>query len=304
MPLFHVHGLVASDALHAALGRDRGGAEQIQSALVLADGSRFGRHLVFGCAHDSQSAAFARRRAPGRIRRTAVHPFLQRRAAPGNDGENGSAVRRAGAGSLWNDGSVAPDGVQSPAPGVAQAGLGGTGNRREDRDHGRCRQAAGDRRARRSGDSGTQRCFRLREQSRGECEIVHERMVPHRRSGISRRRGLSDAHRPNQGADQPRRRKDWPARDRRSSAGPSGGCRSGGVRRSASDLGRGSGRCRGAERAAARNGDPGILQRAPGRLQSSQEALHGPDHSAHRHRQDPARSRRQSSTEGAATQGQ
>jgi acyl-CoA synthetase (AMP-forming)/AMP-acid ligase II len=49
--------------------------------------------------------------------------------------------------------------------------------------------------ARRSGDPGAERGVGLREQSRGQCEIVHQRLVPHRRSGLSRCGRLSDADR-------------------------------------------------------------------------------------------------------------
>ena len=79
---------------------------------------------------------------------------------------------------------------------------------------------------------------RLREQSRGQRHVVRRRLVPHRRSGLPRRRRLPDARRPHQGADQPRRREDLAARDRRSAARASGGRRSGLLRRAASDVGR------------------------------------------------------------------
>ena len=102
--------------------------------------------------------------------------------------------------------------------------------------------------ARRSGDSGPERGLRLREQSRGQRQVVYQRVVPHRRSGLSRRRRLSDAHRPHQGTDQSRRREDRAAGNRRSSAEPSGGGRGGGVRRAASHLGRRSGRGGGSQR--------------------------------------------------------
>ncbi len=113
---------------------------------------------------------------------------------------------------------------------------------------------------------------RIREQSRSQREIVHEWMVPHGRSGIPRCRRLSDADRAHQGTDQPRRRKDRAARNRRSAAGASGGGRSGGVRRAASYLGRGSrGRGRAAG-AAAGVRDPRVLQGAPGGFQSARRS--------------------------------
>ena len=51
---------------------------------------------------------------------------------------------------------------------------------------------------------------------------VHRRLVPHRRRGHARRRRLPLPHRPAEGADQPRRREDLPARDRRGPPPPPG----------------------------------------------------------------------------------
>ena len=75
--------------------------------------------------------------------------------------------------------------------------------------------------ARRGRDQGAERHHRLRKQSRGERLVVRRRLVPHRRSGDPRRARLPDARRADQGADQPRRRKDLAARDRRGAADPS-----------------------------------------------------------------------------------
>ena len=48
-------------AFDAAIRRHRGGARQVQSAVLLAHGARSRRHLVFGRSHHPQSAALARR---------------------------------------------------------------------------------------------------------------------------------------------------------------------------------------------------------------------------------------------------
>ena len=130
---------------------------------------------------------------------------------------------------------------------------------------------------------------RLREQSRGERDVVRRRLVPHRRSGLPGRRRLPDARRPHQGADQPRRREDLAARDRRSAARASGGRRGGVLRRAAPDLGRGGRRRR---RRCSERGDrgraAGVLQGAAGRLQASEADSHHRRHPAHGHRQDSA----------------
>jgi acyl-CoA synthetase (AMP-forming)/AMP-acid ligase II len=62
MPLFHVHGLVASTARHADVRWNRRRSREIQSAVVLACGPGSRRHVVFGGADAPSAAAGARRR--------------------------------------------------------------------------------------------------------------------------------------------------------------------------------------------------------------------------------------------------
>ena len=238
-------------AFHAAFRRHRGGARQVQSAFLLAHRARHRRHLVFGGAHHSQPSALARRqRAAGGRRGFALHPLLQRVAAARNDGAR------------WSESFGAP---VLEAYGMTEAShqMARIRSRRarasparwdrapaSNRHHGRRRQSACRGRTRRSRDPRSQRGRRLREQSRSQREILHQRLVPHRRSGLSRCGRLSDADRPHQGTDQSRRRKDRAARNRRSSADASRGGRSGGFRRAAPDLGRRSRGRRCAEREA------------------------------------------------------
>ncbi len=129
---------------------------------------------------------------------------------------------------------------------------------------------------------------RLREQPRGQRHGVLRRLVPHRRSGLPRRRRLPDPVGPVEGDDQPRRREDLAARDRRGAARPPGGRRSGVLRRAAQDVGRGSGRCGDAQGRGHRGRAAGLLQGAAGRVQAAQADPHHRGDSAHRHRQDPA----------------
>ena len=54
--------------------------------------------------------------------------------------------------------------------------------------------------------NGPERHRRLCRQRQRQCRRLHRRLVPHRRPGRVRCRGLSHHHRPAEGADQPRRR--------------------------------------------------------------------------------------------------
>ena len=118
-------------------------------------------------------------------------------------------------------------------PAVDQAGLG-----RASRPASRSaildahEQRAAARRARRGVDQGRHDRRRLREQPDRQRGRVHRRMVPHRRRGHARRRRLPVPHRPPEGADQPRRREDLTARDRRGAAATPGGRRGGARSRS------------------------------------------------------------------------
>ena len=95
MPLFHVHGLVASTISTLLSGGTVVVPVEIQSALLLAHGARLPRHLVFRRAHHSPPSARARgRRAAAGRRKSALHPLLQRRAAAGDDGAHGAGLRR------------------------------------------------------------------------------------------------------------------------------------------------------------------------------------------------------------------
>ena len=141
MPLFHVHGLVAS-TLSTLLS---GGTVVVPAKFNALSFWRTVRdtnatwYSAVPTIHNLLLSRAGERAARGRGR-PALHPLVQRVAAGGDDGADGARLRRAGARSLRDDRSVAPDGVQSAAAGGAEAGLGRTGNRRPDRHHGRGRQ--------------------------------------------------------------------------------------------------------------------------------------------------------------------
>ena len=223
MPLFHVHGLVASTLATLVHRRHGGRARQVQPAVVLADrarttaprGIRRCRRSTSCCWRASKTgAAEARRR-----REAALHPLVQRVAAAAGDARSRGRVRRAGARGLRHDRGRAPDGVESAAARHRTARLGRARHRT-------CRSASWTTRASicrpasaaRSASRARTSITRLREQPRGQRHVVLRRLVPHRRPGLSRRGRLPDAGRAPEGDDQSRRREDLAARDRRGAA--------------------------------------------------------------------------------------
>src|SRR5207245_2082937 len=125
-------------------------------------------------------------------------------------------------------------------------------------------------------------------QPRSERRVVYQRLVPDRRSGLSRRRGLPHAGRADQGADQSRRREDLAARDRRSAPRASVGRRGGLFRSPAPDMGRGGRRGGRPARAGHGIGAAHVLPRAAGGLQAAEADSHHRRHPAHGDGQDPA----------------
>ena len=116
MPLFHVHGLVASTLSTLLSGGTVVVPEQVQSAFVLAHRARFRRDLVFGGAHHPPPAAFARGNEPPAGREGLR--FIRSCSAalpPEMMAKMEERVRRAGARSLRHDGSVASDELESAA---------------------------------------------------------------------------------------------------------------------------------------------------------------------------------------------
>ena len=79
------------------------------------------------------------------------------------------------------------------------------------------------RRDRRDRDPRRERDGRLRQQPESQCGSLHQRLVPHRRSGRAGRGRLSQPHRPAEGDHQSRRRKDRAARSGRCADGSPGG---------------------------------------------------------------------------------
>ena len=260
--------------------------------------------LVYRSAH----------RASGDPRRTGAPSGRRGRASSalrallvGPAARGGSARARigaAGAGDrgVRNDRGRAPDCQQPAAARPATGELGRLRGGPVRGDHGRpAAPAAG---GRDRGDRHPRRqCHRrLPEPPRGQFRRVCRRLVPHRRPGIHRRRGLPPPHGPAEGDHQPGRREGvalrggpGPARARR---GPPGGD----LRRAPLDTRRRR-RCRGGPagwRDGDRGGDPRIPVRTSCRIQDPQPARRRRRDSRRRHRQDPAHRPRRPAGRAAA----
>ena len=128
MPLFHVHGLVAS-TLSTLLS---GGTVVVPNKFnplsfwrtVRDTGATW--YSAVPTIHNLLLARAGDERPAG-AEGLALHPFLQRRAAARNDGANGAGLRRSRARSLRDDRSLAPDGVESPAAAERKPGSVGPG---------------------------------------------------------------------------------------------------------------------------------------------------------------------------------
>ena len=236
-----------------------------------------------------------RSRRPAGAEKPALHPLVQRVAAAAGDARARSGVRRAGARGLRHDRSRASDGVQPAAAG---------GRESPDRSGAAptCRSASWTTRA------GTCRpASAARSSSKGPNVIRGYENNPEANAASfvdgwfrTGDQGFLDADGyltlvgAHQGADQPRRREDLAARDRRSAAGASGGGRGRLLRRAACDVGRRS--RRGRRRCAKPVSEADLLAYCSERLADFKrpKQIHITDtHSAHRHRQDSARRRRE-----------
>ena len=195
MPLFHVHGLVASTLATLATGGTVVVPGEVQSAVVLARRAGPRRHVVFGGADAASAAAGARRdpdrrggprapsgcassdRAARRCRRSVMHALEAAFGAP---------VLEA-----YGMTEAAHQMASNPLPpATRKPGSVGRGTDVQisimDED-GRHLRAG---RARRGRHQGPERHSRLREQSGGERDVVRRRLVPNRRPGLPRRRRL------------------------------------------------------------------------------------------------------------------
>ena len=191
MPLFHVHGLVASTLATLATG----GTVVVPAKFNPLSFWRMARdHGVtwYSAVPTLHQLLLARAEAgapqTGRRREAALHPLVQRVAAAAGDARSRGRLRRARARGVRHDRSRASDGVQSLAAGGTQARIGRAGHRRPHQHHATARAGISP-----PGERGEvvhqgPECHHgLREQPRSQRDGVLRRVVPHRRPGISRR---------------------------------------------------------------------------------------------------------------------
>ena len=146
MPLFHIHGIVASMLSTLASGGTvicpAAASTRWGSGSCVDDAQA---DLVLGGADDAPDCCW---RAPTATRTIitakplALHPLQQRGAAAGGAGADGGDLRRAGAGSLRHDRGDAPDGLQPAAAARRTSPARSAAARRGCGDHGRRRQPA------------------------------------------------------------------------------------------------------------------------------------------------------------------
>ena len=162
MPLFHVHGLVASTLATLASG----GTVVVPAKFSPLSFWRTARdhgvtwYSAVPTLHQLLLARAAIRDPSRRPAGTEKLRFIRSCSAslpPAGDARARGGVRRAGARGVRHDGGGAPDGVQPAAAAGAQAGIGRARHRRADQHHGRGRQPPAGRRARRGRDQGPER---------------------------------------------------------------------------------------------------------------------------------------------------
>ena len=127
MPLFHVHGLVASTLATLATGGTvvvPGKFSPLSFWRVARDHGATWYSAVPTIHQLLLARVEAGRAAAGRRREAALHPLVQRVAAAAGHARSRGGVRRAGARGLRHDRGRAPDGVESAAAGAAAAGIG------------------------------------------------------------------------------------------------------------------------------------------------------------------------------------
>ena len=141
MPLFHVHGLVASTLATLGSGGVGRGAPPVHAAAVLAAGPRARRDLAVGRADAAPDD-------PGRRGRwrcadhAAVRTLVQFGAVAGAARAGRGGVRRPDARGLRDDRGQPPDGLEPAAARGQGARLGRGADRNRDRHRGQGRNAA------------------------------------------------------------------------------------------------------------------------------------------------------------------
>ena len=226
MPLFHIHGLIAG-LLAPLVARRRGVLHAgLQRAEILRLDGGGEADLVHGGADHASGdpdAGRAEQREIDRAPSAALHPLVVVLAAAAGDRRARGDVRRAGDRGLRHDRGRASDGLQPAAAACASRARSASPPGRRSRSWTRpasCWPPGEIGEIVIRGDNVT---AGYENNAEGQRRGLHQRLVPHRRPGRDRRRGLSHADRPAEGDHQPRRREDLAARGRRGPDGPSGG---------------------------------------------------------------------------------
>ena len=144
MPLFHVHGLVASTLATLATG----GTVVVPGKFNPLSFWRIARDYGatwYSAVPTLHQLLLARVEAGGaeatRRREAPFHPLVQRVAAAAGHARPRGGIRCARPGSVRHDRGSSPDGVQPAPAGRATSGIGRAGNRRANQHHGRRRDA-------------------------------------------------------------------------------------------------------------------------------------------------------------------
>ena len=195
MPLFHVHGLVASTLATLSTGgtvvvaaessaRSRSGASR---TITAPRGTRRFRRSINCCWPAPTRVEHDRRAQRSCASFVSCSASLPPQVMHDLEAAFGAPVLEA-----YGMTEAAHQMASNPLP-PAQRLPGSVGSRDgcPDQHHGSTRKASGHRRTRRSRDSGTERRHRVRQQPRGQRDVVYRRLVPDRRSGIPRRERLS-----------------------------------------------------------------------------------------------------------------
>ena len=183
MPLFHVHGIVASTSGAAAFRRHRGGAYRRKPAFVLAPGAAISGHLVHRGSHHPPRGLGSRprgERPAGRNRCASSAPPA--RPWPPTPCAKMEEVFGAPVLEAYGMTEAAHQMASNPLPPAARKpGSVGLPTGLEISIMDSLGQALAGPGARRGRDQGSQRVSRVRKQPGRQRRVLYGRMVPHRR---------------------------------------------------------------------------------------------------------------------------
>ena len=221
MPLFHVHGLVASTFGALAGGGTVVVPRRFSPRAFWPQLRRYGV-TWFSAGPTLHQMILERIDADGRPDDAPVRALVLLGALPGADGAGRGGASACRCVEAYGMTEASHQMASNPLPPRrAQAGLGRRADRRRDPDRRPGRGGRCARRGRRGRDPRAGRHRRLPREPGGERGVVLRRLVPDRRPRVARRRRLPPPRGPAQGDDPPRRREHLALRDRGGAARPS-----------------------------------------------------------------------------------